>query len=66
MSTDTSQTVTVKRNAGGGNTIDLTVVLVDGSIHTVLDEYGNAVTLNENERIKAICLFNAGVDETGR
>ena len=65
QTTDSVATVTVQRSAESG-IVDLTVMFVNGSITQSLDEAGNAVTLNRNETLMATCLFNAGVDETGR
>lgn len=62
---DSTATVTVQRSSVGG-IIDLTVQFTNGEITLALDEDGNTVTLNKNERLLATCLFNAGVDETGR
>lgn len=58
-------TVTVQRSGNGG-IVDLTVVFVNGEIVESLDESGENVTLSQNEKLMATCLFNAGVDETGR
>ena len=62
---DSIATVTVQRSSVGG-LIDLTVQFTNGKITAALDEDSNTVTLNENEQLLATCLFNAGVDETGR
>jgi hypothetical protein len=62
---DSIATVTVQRSSVGG-IIDLTIQFTNGKITAALDEDSNTVTLNKNERLMATCLFNAGVDETGR
>ena len=62
-------TVTIARSTSHG-LCDLTVMCTDHpkgwEISVVLDEEGNHLTLTQTEKLLALRLVEAGVDETGR